>query len=93
MSRDTVHRIDPAIGWHLWATDLCLQSICQHQSFPRLVRAPLFHNSRTGWTLPAGFADAAHKLAAKWGEGFGPIPTLCGVIDAAFLAKHPRTTP
>ena len=93
MSRDTVHRIDPAQGWHLWATDLCLQSICQHQTFPRLVRAPLFHNSRTGWTLPAGFADGAHKLAAKWGEGFGPIPTLCGVIDAAFLAKHPRTTP
>jgi SAM-dependent methyltransferase len=93
MSRDTVHRIDPALGWHLWATDLCLQSICQHQTFPRLVRAPLFHNSRTGWTLPGGFVDAAHKLAAKWGEGFGPIPTLCGVIDAAFLAKHPRTTP
>ena len=92
MSRDTVHRIDPAVGWHLWATDLCLQSICQHQSFPRLIRAPLFHNSRTGWTLPAGFGDAAHRLAAKWGEGFGPIPTLCGVIDAAFLAQHPRTT-
>lgn len=91
MSRDTVHRIDPALGWHLWATDLCLQSICQHQAFPRLVRAPLFHNSRTGWALPAGFAEAAHKLAAKWGEGFGPIPTLCGVIDAAFLAQHPRT--
>lgn len=92
MSRDTIHRIDPAIGWHLWATDLCLQSICRHQVFPRIVRAPLFHNSRTGWTLPAGFADAAHRLAAKWGEGFGPIPTLCGVIDAAFLATHPKTT-
>jgi len=92
MSRDTVHRIDPAIGWHLWATDLCLQSICQHQVFPRLVRAPLFHNSRTGWSLPAGFADAAHRLAAKWGKDFGPIPTLCGVIDAAFLASHPKAS-
>jgi ubiquinone/menaquinone biosynthesis C-methylase UbiE len=91
VSRDTIHRIDPAMGWHLWATDLCLQSICQHGVFPRIVRAPLFHNSRTGWTLPSGFSDAAHKLAAKWGEGFGPIPTLCGVIDAAFLASHPRT--
>lgn len=96
MSRDTVHRIDPALGWHLWATDLCLQSICQHQVFPRLVRAPLFHNSRTGWTLPAGFTDAAHRLAAKWNGpqgGFGPIHTLCGVIDANFLASHPKTTP
>jgi SAM-dependent methyltransferase len=92
MSRDTIHRIDPTLGWHLWATDLCLQAICQHQVFPQLVRAPLFHNSRTGWTLPGGFADAAHKLAAKWGADFGPIPTLCGVIDAAFLASHPRTS-
>lgn len=89
MSRDSIHRIDPALGWHLWATDLCLASICTHQVFPRLVRLPLFHNSRTGWNLPTGFADAAHRLAAKW-PAFGPIPTLCGTIDAAFLASHPK---
>lgn len=93
VSRDTVHRMDPALGWHLWATDLCLQSICQHQVFPRLVRLPLFHNSRTGWTLPPAFVRSAHVLAAKWNGaagGFGPIPTLCGVIDDRFLAAHPR---
>ena len=82
VARDTVHRIDPALGWHLWATDLCLSAICEHRVFPRIVRLPLFHNSRTGWQLPEGFAPSARTLAAKW-AGFGPIHTLCGVIDAS----------
>jgi SAM-dependent methyltransferase len=82
MARDTVHRIDRALGWHLWATDLCLAAICEHHVFPRIVRLPLFHNSRTGWQLPAAFHESASRLARKW-AGFGPIHTLCGVIDAA----------
>jgi hypothetical protein len=77
-----VHRIDPALGWHLWATDLCLAAICDHHVFPRIVRLPLFHNSRTGWQLPAAFHASAELLARKW-AGFGPIHTLCGVIAAA----------
>lgn len=81
MARDTVHRIDPSLGWHLWATDLCLAAICDHHVFPRIVRLPLFHNSRTGWQLPADFHASAERLARKW-AGFGPIHTLCGVIDA-----------
>ncbi len=82
MARESVHRIDPALGWHLWATDLCLAAICDHHVFPRIVRLPLFHNSRTGWQLPAAFHASAERLARKW-SGFGPIHTLCGVIEAA----------
>lgn len=82
MSRDTVHRIDPALGWHLWGTDLCLSAIVDHHVFPRILRLPLFHNSRTGWQLPTQFHDSAALLARKW-AGFGPIHTLCGVIDAS----------
>jgi hypothetical protein len=87
VARDSVHRIDPAIGWHLWATDLCLTAIDTHKVFPRIVRLPLFHNSRTGWTLPAAFCDAAEKLLAKH-PGFAPIHTLCGVLDAGFIARQ-----
>lgn len=87
LARDSVHRIDPEIGWHLWATDLCLTSIDRHQVFPRIVRAPIFHNSHTGWALPGAFLDAAERLLAKHAR-FAPIHTLCGTLDASFVANH-----
>ncbi len=90
ISRDSIHRIDPALGWHLWGTDLCLTAICQHQVFPHIVRLPLFHNSVTDYQLPEGFFDSAALLAHKHAS-FGPIPTLCGTINEAFLARHGRT--
>lgn len=95
ISRRSIHRIDPAIGWHLWATDLCLTAICQHQVFPRIVRLPLFHNSVTDYELPGDFAQAAARLAAKY-PAFQAIPTLCTLIDADFLATgrpNPPTPP
>lgn len=92
LSRDSLHQIDPAIGWHLWATDLCLTAIDTHRVFPRIVRLPLFHNSRTGWTLPPAFLAAAERLLAKH-PGYAPIHTLCGTLDAAFIAHHQKATP
>ena len=82
ISRRSVHRIDPDIGWHLWATELCLASICTHQVFPRIVRLPLFHNSLNDHRLPQAFHRSAQYLAAKY-PSFGPIHTLCGVIEPA----------
>lgn len=90
IARDSIHRIDPALGWHLWATDLCLTAICEHQVFPRIVRLPLFHNSVTDYQLPAAFLDSAALLARKHAS-FGPIPTLCGTIDETFLARAAGT--
>lgn len=89
MSRDSIHRIDPALGWHLWATDLCLTAICEHQVFPRIVRLPLFHNSVTDYQLPPAFIASAAVLAQKHAT-FGPIPTLCSSIDESFFSKHGR---
>jgi SAM-dependent methyltransferase len=82
VARDSVHRIDPALGWHLWATDLCLASITDHKSFARIVRLPLFHHSSNDFTLPEAFHRSAQVLAAKHGAAFGPIATLCGTIGA-----------
>lgn len=87
VARDSVHKIDPLIGWHLWATDLCLTSICTHRVFPRIVRLPLFHNTQSGWQLPAAFHDSAEYLLQKH-SGFSTIHTLCGVIDQGFVARH-----
>lgn len=85
IARDSLHRIDPALGWHLWATDLCLTAITRHRTLPRLVRLPLFHNSSNDYVLPEAFHRAAATLAAKH-AGFGAIHTLCGVIDASAAA-------
>ena len=87
VSRDTLHRIDPEIGWHLWATDLCLTAVYRHQVLARIVKLPLFHNSHTGWQLPAAFVDSAEYLMRKHSES-GPIHTLCGVIEPSFVAQH-----
>ncbi|TDM08990.1 MAG: hypothetical protein C4K60_06430 [Ideonella sp. MAG2] len=91
LSRDSLHQIDPAQGWHLWATDLCLTAIAEHRVFARILRLPLFHNSRTGWNLPAAFVQGAERLMAKH-PGFVPIHTLCGQLDAGFLARQRQAT-
>lgn len=92
VARDSIHRIDPLIGWHLWATDLCLTSVCTHRVFPRIVRMPIFHNSQSGWSLPDAFFDSAEYLLQKH-PAFDTIHTLCGVIDQGFVARHRSTQP
>jgi hypothetical protein len=84
LPRESLLRIDASLGWHLWATDLCLQAICMHKFFARIVRSPLFHNSHSDHQLPAAFHASAARLLAKHAD-FGPIHTLCGVIDERFL--------
>lgn len=87
IARDSLHRIDPAMGWHLWATDLCLTAICEHKLFPRIEALPLMHRSAPAQALPPAFYDSAARLTEKF-PAFGPIPTLNGTIDAAFVARH-----
>lgn len=90
MSRDSIHQIDPHIGWHLWATDLCLTSICTHRVFPRIVRLPIFHNTQSGWQLPEAFFDSAEYILQKH-SAFSTIHSLCGTIDQGFVARHRST--
>lgn len=85
VARDSLHRIDPAIGWHLWATELCLAAIYEHRQFARIVRLPLFHNSNNNYVLPPAFHTSATYLAKKY-AGHGVIQTLCGNIAAPALA-------
>lgn len=87
ISKDSIHRIDPQIGWHLWATDLCLSAICTHRVFPRIVRLPLYHNTQSGWQLPDAFYDSAEYILQKH-TAFSAIHSLCGVIDQGFVAQH-----
>jgi len=87
ISKDSIHRIDPQMGWHLWATDLCLSAICTHRVFPRIVRLPLYHNTQSGWQLPDAFYDSAEYILQKH-TAFSAIHSLCGVIDQGFVAQH-----
>lgn len=87
VSRQSLHRIDPRLGWHLWATDLCLTAICEHKVLPRIVRLPAFHNSWNDYELPAAFYASAAVLLDKH-RSFGPVHTLCGVIDEQFVARR-----
>ena len=87
VSRGSIHRIAPEMGWHLWATDLCLTAISQHRVMPRLLSLPLFHNSRTGWGLPEAFVDSAERLIARH-PAFAPIHTLCATLTPEFVASR-----
>jgi 2-polyprenyl-3-methyl-5-hydroxy-6-metoxy-1,4-benzoquinol methylase len=88
LNRNCKYRIDPRLGWHLWATDLCLQAIFdeQQRTHARLLRVPLFHNSLCDGSLPAAFHVSSEVLAAKYPQ-LGFIPTLCGNIVASASAQ------
>lgn len=79
LHRNCKYRIDPRLGWHLWATDLCLQAIFdpQKRTHARVLRVPLFHNSLNDGSLPPAFYESAKLLAAKYPQ-LAFIPTLCG---------------
>jgi SAM-dependent methyltransferase len=80
MHRDTPLKIDPTMGWHLWATDLCLAATRGAPAFfPRIVRIPIYHNSLSGHSLPAAFQGSAATLAAKYPDTVG-IRSLCATI-------------
>lgn len=77
---DCAARIDPALGWHLWGTDLCLQALeLAGQPVARILDVPLFHNSTNDYVLPQAFQDSAGLLLAKHPQR-ERIPTLCGEL-------------
>jgi SAM-dependent methyltransferase len=79
---DYQYSIDPELGWHLWATDLCLQAL-QHSDDPRfthVARVPLFHNSASDWSLPASYRESEKRLLAKYPQ-LGVIMSLCSTFS------------
>lgn len=75
LRRDSAHRIDPRLGWHLWATDLIMASPAPVE----IVRIPLFHNSLTEIDLSREFDESAGVLRAKYPD-VRPIVSLCATI-------------
>ena len=63
--RGTPLRIDPALGFHLYGTDLALSA--EKAGLAALaIDAPCHHNSQLGDELPAAFHAATLALRAKW---------------------------
>jgi SAM-dependent methyltransferase len=80
--RDCRCSIDPELGWHLWATDLCLQALT-HPTDPRfthVARVPLFHNSASDWSLPASYRESEKRLLAKYPQ-LQVIMSLCSTFS------------
>jgi SAM-dependent methyltransferase len=78
--RSTRHRLDRELGWHLWATDLCLAAAVHGRPLAKIVRIPLFHNSFAEAALPPAYYASAERLSAKY-PTVSVIPTLCGNIS------------
>lgn len=80
VSKGTHHRIDPTLGWHLWATDLCLKAIQEKRNKGiEIVRIPVFHNSYNDFQLSEAFHASASILKRKY-PAHSSIKTLCGEI-------------
>ena len=87
LHQDTALDIDPKLGWHLWATDLCLhaQQLAQ-RPVGQILQVPLFHNSASGYTLPDAFHASARVLLAKH-PNLQRIPTLCATLAQPLAAQ------
>jgi len=82
MHRHSEVRIDPELGWHLWATDLCLQALkfSGGDSGAHILRAPLFLNDLQAGVPDPGLQGSARTLLAKHPE-WNHIPTLSGQLN------------
>ena len=76
--RDSGLRFDPALGFHFYGADICLQAREQGLAVVALA-APCHHNSRSVG-LPEGFFASAEVFARKWANRL-PVATPCVVFD------------
>ena len=80
LSTDFAPTIDSALGWHLWATDLCLQAQAHHSLNVHICQIPMFHNSVTENFTSQSFLDSLEVLKAKY-PGYGRLNALTGQFD------------
>jgi hypothetical protein len=83
LPRGTPLRLDPALGFHFYGADLCLQAR-QRGLAAVAVEALCFHNQR-GVELPPDFVPGGRTFARKW-QGQLPVKTTCAVVDERWLA-------
>jgi hypothetical protein len=82
LSRGTSLRFDPALGFHFYGADLCLQARdCGLATVA--VEALCFHNQR-GVDLPPDFRTSGTAFARKWRDRL-PVRTTCAVVDQRWL--------
>lgn len=78
MPRDTTLRLDPALGFHLYGTDACLQAALGGLTNV-VVYAPAFHNSL--FDRPsASFHASLRSLLGKW-PAVRPLHSNMGRLD------------
>lgn len=76
---------DPALGYHQYGADLCLQA--KQLGLPSVaLEAPLFHNSKLA-DVPQAFYESSRVLATKWQSEL-PIRTCCGMIGPRHLQAN-----
>jgi len=80
LSSESIHKIDPELGWHCWGTDLCINAnyILKTKS-PKILRISLFHNSLNNSVLTPEYYNSAVVLKNKY-PALPIIPTLNGDI-------------
>jgi hypothetical protein len=76
--RDTPLRFDPALGFHLYGGDICLQA--REQSLAVVALGALCHHNSASIGLPEAFYASAAVFARDWSPRL-PVATPCVVID------------
>jgi hypothetical protein len=76
--RDTPLRFDPALGFHLYGADFCLQA--QERGLGVIALDALCHHNSPSAGLPDSFFRCARVFARKWAHRL-PIATSCVVFD------------
>ena len=76
--RDLPLRFDPALGFHLYGADLCLQA--REHGLAAVALGALCHHNSRHIGLEEGFHESAAVFARKWKHRL-PIATPCVIID------------
>jgi hypothetical protein len=76
--RDTPLRFDPALGFHLYGADICLQAA--ERGLVVVVLGTLCHHNSRSIGLPRAFFASAQVFARKWAHRL-PVATPCVIID------------
>jgi SAM-dependent methyltransferase len=76
--RTSALRLDPALGFHFYGTDLACQARAAGLRAV-VLDAPCFHNSQNSGELSAAFHESGRAFRAKW-EQVLPIATPCVLV-------------
>ena len=76
--RDSGLQFDPALGFHLYGADICLQA--RERGLAVVALGALCHHNSRSVGLPAAFFRSADAFARKWSHRL-PVATPCVIID------------